>query len=189
MNNPLQTGFEWLYKNFRTNTARMLIWTGVAGWGLSSLAQVGAVLFNSKITKEQKSFLVPQECLDAFVNVGSFFLVTQAARKIVSKMASTGKIAPSKVRKFLTKNKDLYGDKIGKLDLDLDKVLAKHNDFPKEEYYSYKNYITTLGTVGASVLSSNIITPIVRNTLASDVQKKYINNRPNPVKPTTSMKI
>lgn len=187
-NSPIQKGFEWIYNNFKTNTAKMLIWTGVAGWGLSSLAQIGAVVFNPKIPREQKSFLVPQEFLDAAVNVGSFFLVTQATRKIISKMASTGKIAPMKVRNFLTKHKGLYGDKIGKVDFDLDKILAKHTDFPKDEYYSYKNYITTLGTVGASVLSSNLITPVVRNSLASDVQKKYINNRPNPM-PNTNMKI
>ena len=92
-------------------------------------------------------------------------------------MASTGKIAPTKVREFLNKNK-VYGDKVGKLDLDLDEVLKNEPKFPKDSYYSYKNYATTLGTVGASILSSNIVTPILRNAAASDVQKKYLNNRP-----------
>lgn len=174
---PFQKGLEWIYTNFKKNTATILVITGTIGWGLSSLAQIGAVLMNPKISKEQKSFLVPQEFLDAVVNIGSFFLVTQATKKIVSKMASTGKIAPTKVREFLNKNK-VYGDKVGKLSLDLDEVLKTENKFPKDSYYAYKNFATTVGTVGASIVSSNIITPIVRNSMASNVQKKYLNNRP-----------
>lgn len=176
-NSPLQKSLEWVYNNFKKNTATMLVVTGTIGWGLSSLAQIGAIIFNPKIKKEQKSFLVPQAFLDAAINIGAFFLITQSTKKIVSKMASTGKIAPTKVREFLNKNK-VYGDKVGKLDLDLDEVLKNEPKFPKDSYYSYKNYATTLGTVGASILSSNIVTPILRNAAASDVQKKYLNNRP-----------
>ena len=117
---PLQKGLEWVYNNFKKNTATMLVITGTIGWGLSSLAQIGAVIINPKIPKEQKSFLVPQEFLDAVVNIGSFFMV----------------------------------------------------------YYAYKNFATTLGTVGASIVSSNIITPILRNSMASNIQKKYLDNRP-----------
>ena len=177
---PFQKGLEWVYNKFKKNTATMLVVTGTIGWGLSSLAQIGAVMFNPKISKEQKSFLVPQEFLDAVVNIGSFFMVTQATKKIISKMASTGKIAPTKVREFLNKNK-VYGDQVGKLSLDLDEVLKNESKFPKDSYYSYKNFATTVGTVGASILSSNIITPVIRNTMASDIQRKYLNNRPqNP---------
>ena len=68
MNNSLlQKGMEWIYTNFKKNTAKMLIWTGVAGWGLSSLAQIVAIMINPKISKEQKSFLVPQEFLDQHI--------------------------------------------------------------------------------------------------------------------------
>lgn len=183
---PLQKGLEWVYQNFKRNTAKMLVITGTIGWGLSSLAQIGAVLFNPKISSEQKSFLVPQEFLDAVVNIGSFFLITQGTKKVISKMASTGKIAPQKVRAFLDKNKELYGNKVGKLSLDLDEVLKTESKFPKESYYAYKNYVTTLGTVGASILSSNIVTPIVRNSMASDMQKKYLTNKPQS---SGSMKI
>ena len=51
MNNGiLQKGLEWVYQNFKKNTATMLVVTGTIGWGLSSLAQIGAVLFNPKIS-------------------------------------------------------------------------------------------------------------------------------------------
>ena len=186
-NSSLQKGLEWVYQNFKKNTATMLVVTGTIGWGLSSLAQVGAILFNPKIKTEQKGFLVPQALLDAAVNIGAFFLFTQTTKKIISKLASTGKIAPNKVRDFLNKNKDVYGDKVGKLSLDLDEVLKKEPKFPTESYYTYKNYVTTVGTVGASIVSSNIVTPIIRNYMASDLQKKYLNYRSQ--QPSGDMKI
>lgn len=177
MKNPFKSALNWIATNFRKDASKMLIWTGVASWTLSSLAQISAVLFNPKLSKEQKSFLIPQEFADAAVNIGSFFLVTQVAKKSVSKLFSTGKFAPSKVRKYLDKNKDLYGKKIGKLDFDLDEVLKKDNLFPKDEYWACKNFGTTIATVGAGILSSNIITPIIRNNMASRMQKNYINHK------------
>lgn len=165
---------EWVAKNFRKDASKMLIFTGVAGWSLSSLAQICGIVFNQEIPKEQKLFLIPQELSDAAVNIGSFFLVTQMAKKTVSKMFSTGKLAPKQVRAYLDKYKDLYGKKVGKLDFDLDEVLKKTSDFPKDSYYTCKNFGTTIATVGAGILSSNIITPIVRNHMASNMQKKYI---------------
>ena len=92
-------------------------------------------------------------------------------------MASTGKIAPTKVREYLNKHKDLYGDKVGKYDFDLDTVLKGDTTFPAKSYYGYKNFVTTVGTVGAGILSSNIITPVIRNATASRVQKNYIANK------------
>lgn len=177
MNNPFKSVLNWIATHFRKDASKMLIWTGVAGWTLSSFAQISAVLFNPKFDNEQKSFLIPQEFADAAVNIGSFFLVTQVAKKSVSKLFSTGKFAPSKVRKYLSEHKDLYGKKVGKLDFDLDEVLKKDTLFPKDEYWACKNFGTTIATVGAGIISSNIITPIIRNNMASSMQKNYINNQ------------
>lgn len=185
-NSLFQKGLNWVYNHFKKNTAKMLIYTGVAGWALSSIAQIGAVACNPKISKEQKSFLIPQEIWDMFINVGSFFLVTLTVKKMCSRLASTGKFAPEKVRNFLNKHKDLYGDKVGKLDLDLDLVLKNHKDFPIESYYAYKNKITTIGTVAAGVVSSNIITPVVRNVMASNAQKKYLDKKTHLAQPAPS---
>ena len=193
MANPLYTALDWVAKNFRKDPSKMLIVTGVAGWGLSSAAQICGIAFNRKIPKEQKSFLIPQEIADAVVNVGSFFLITQSVKSLVSKLFATGKFAPSAVRNYLKKNDDL-AKRVGKLDFDLDKVLKQNKTFPKNEYYACKNFYTTLATVGAGVLSSNIVTPLIRNYSASKMQKSYLNktNSPqtvNPYKPSSGMKI
>ena len=177
MNNPFKSILNWVAKNFRKDASKMLIWTGVASWSLSSLAQISAVLINPKISNEQKSFLVPQELADAAVNIGSFFLITQMAKKSMSKLFSTGKLAPKSVRAYLKKHKDLYAKKVGKLDFDLDEVLKQDKLFPKDQYWACKNFATTVATVGAGILSSNIITPIVRNEMASTMQKNYINTQ------------
>lgn len=170
---------NWISAKFKEDASKMLIWTGVAGWTLSSVAQIGAVLFNSKISNEQKSFLIPQEFADAAVNIGSFFLVTQGAKKVVAKMFKTGKFAPKTVREYLNKNKDLYGEKVGKLDFNLDDVFAQKTGAPKEAYVACKNFGTTLATIGAGILSTNVITPIVRNEMAANMQKKYIDKTQN----------
>ncbi len=177
MANPLHSALNWIAEHFRKDASKMLIWTGVAGWTLSSLAQIGAVLFNPELSKEQKSFLIPQEFADAAVNIGSFFLVTQFAKSTVSKLFSTGKFAPKSVRNYLKKHKDLYADKIGKLDFSLDKVLKQDHLFPDKSYYACKNFGTTAATIGAGILSSNIITPVVRNYMAADMQKNYLNSK------------
>ena len=69
----MQTSFfekmlESFYNSIKKDSARMLIYTGAAGWTLSSLAQVCGILFNPEISNEQKSFLIPQELADAAVN-------------------------------------------------------------------------------------------------------------------------
>ena len=174
MANIFQNVLNWVAKHFSKDASKMLIFTGVAGWTLSSLAQIGAIIINPNISKEQKSFLVPQELADAAINIGSFFLITQVAKKTTAKLFSTGKFAPQKVREFLDKNKELYADKIGKIDFKLDNVLKTTKDFPANEYYSTKNFYTTLATVSAGIVSSNIVTPIIRNKMASKMQKNYL---------------
>lgn len=178
--NIFQKSLEWIYQNFKKDTSKMLIFTGTAGWALSSIAQIIAVVANPKISPEKKSFLIPQEFMDAVVNIGAFFGITMFAKKTAARLCSTGKFAPKAVREYLNKNMTLYKDKIGKMGFDLDEVLKGDKKFPADSYYSYKNYVTTLGTVGASILSCNIVTPLIRNATASRVQKSYIERKNNP---------
>ena len=56
--------------------ADMLFYTSILGWALSSAAQVVAVVCNEKLSKKEKSFLVPQEIFDGVLNIGTYALVT-----------------------------------------------------------------------------------------------------------------
>ena len=184
-NSFLEKNLHWICEHFKKDTSKMLIVTGTLGWTLSSLAQMCGILGNNKISAEQKSFLLPQELMDAVVNVGAFFTITMLTKKFIARMATTGKIAPQSVRDFLNKN-SIYKDKVGKLDFKLDDVLPKDSDLFKS-YESHKNFVTTMGTLGASVISCNIVTPLIRNATASRVQKNYIDmNKKQPYNLPTS---
>ena len=123
----------------------------------------------------------------SFVNIGSFFLVTQATKRTVAKLFSTGKFAPSNVRKYLENSP--FKDKVGKLDFKLDTILKQDKTFPAESYYTCKNFGTTVATITAGIVSSNIITPTIRNALATKMQKNYINNKQeNPYKNSYTQK-
>ena len=64
-----QKALEWTYNHFHESTGKMLIYTGAIGWTLSSASQIMAIVLNPKISKEKKSFLIPQESMDAFTNI------------------------------------------------------------------------------------------------------------------------
>ena len=171
---PPQKILEWIAKHFENDSSKMLITTGVLGWALSSAAQIGAILFNKKISDKEKSFLLPQEFMDAITNIGLFLVFTLSTKKLVSKLFSTGKWTTKNVRTYINKNENLFKDKIGKLDFNIDDVLAKTTPALKEEHTVAKNLGTTLATVGAGIIASNVITPFVRNKSAAKAQKNYI---------------
>ena len=173
-----QKKFNWICKTFKDDTSKMLIFTGALGWVLSSVAQVVGIYANSEISDDKKSFLVPQEIIDGAINALTFIGITTIAKRGIEKMASTGKTTTLSVRNFLKQHPDLEA-KVGKWELNLDRVIPK-NTYAYKSYCSHKNFITTMGTLGASVLSCNIVTPIIRNAMASKVQKNYIDMKNNP---------
>ena len=188
-----QKPLEWIYRTFKDDTSKMIIGTGTLGWILSSLAQLGAIMRNPELSSEKKSFLLPQEGMDALINIFGFFFLTMLTKVGIKKLASTGKVASSTVREFLN-NHPIYKDKVGKVDFNLDNVLKDNPNYKHiyDSYSSYANYITTLGTIGASVISCNIITPVIRNKTASRVQKTYIDMQKNPTayaKPSSDMRV
>ena len=178
LNDFFQKQFNWLFTSFKDDKSKMLIVTGTLGWCLSSAAQIVGIYRNPEISDEKKSFLVPQEMMDGVINALTFIGITTFAKKFIEKMASTGKIAPQSVRDYLSRHPEL-NEKVGKIDFNLEKVLPQNLDAFKS-YKSHKNFVTTMGTLGASVLSCNIVTPLIRNATASTVQKTYIDMKHNP---------
>lgn len=160
-----------LYKNYGENPGKMLVHTGVLGWILSSLAQVSAVVFNDKISVEQKSFLIPQEIADAGVNILSFYLITSSFKGVASKLVSTGKLTTKPIKDILEKTKDFKN--IGNISFNIEKDLKNFQDI-KSEYRSFKNGVDVIASVVGSVISCNIVTPIVRNQYAAKKQKQAI---------------
>ncbi len=164
-----------LYKRYGENPGNMLVHTGVLGWVLSSLAQVGAVVFNDKISTAQKTFLVPQEIADAAVNILSFYVITSSIKRLASKLVSTGKLSTTSIREFLkkegvtSKNRNNI-DCIGNIKFNIEKL----DNFPKikDEYLSFKNGIDVTASTLGSIISCNLITPVARNQYAAVKQKQ-----------------
>ena len=167
---------ENLWKKYSKDPAKILVQTGTAGWALSSAAQIIALLMNDKISTKEKTFLIPQETFDAIVNIGSFFLITSGIKKFSSKLITTGKIAPKNVRNYLDNSP--FKDSVGKLSFDIERDLKGLPSFNEHrpQYNAFKNIFTTGSTIGASILSCNIVTPIVRNKLASFSHNTIVKN-------------
>lgn len=161
-----------MYKNYGENPGKMLVHTGVLGWILSSLAQVSAVIFNDKISPEQKSFLIPQEIADAAINILSFYVITSTFKNAASKLVSTGKLTTKPIRDFLTKQGVNANEHIGKLNFNIEKM-ANFSDI-KDNYKPFKNGVDVVASTIGSIISCNIVTPILRNQYASKKQKQTL---------------
>ncbi len=168
-----------LYKNYGENPGKMLVHTGVLGWILSSLAQVWVVVFNDKISPEQKTFLIPQEIADAAVNILSFYVVTSSVKNLASKLVSTGKLSTKNIRAFLAKeginakSKDKSKlECIGNINFNIEK-LDNYSEI-KGEYKSFKNGVDVIASTIGSIVSCNIITPVLRNKYAAIKQKQAL---------------
>lgn len=165
-----------LYKNYGEDAGKLLVHTGTLGWILSALAQVSAVIFNDKISPDQKSFLIPQEIADACVNIASFYLVTNSIKGIGAKLVKTGKLRTPHIEKFLKKYNLFKKLPNGKLASDFNLNIKAHPHFNEisKDYNAFNNGIGIVtGTIG-SVFSSNIITPIIRNDIAAHQQKQIL---------------
>ncbi len=162
---------EFVAKHYGKDTGKMLIHTGVVGWILSAAAQVMAIVVNDKIPKEQKMYLVPQELADAGVNILSFYAITQSAKSLASNLVKTGKLLPKSICGIL-ESKGL-SDKIGKMDFNVFEDAGLSATATKR-LESFKSGVDVVATTVGSVLSCNIVTPLVRNEIAANRQKDLV---------------
>lgn len=171
-----------LCKMYGNNPSEMLLHTGAIGWVLSSLGQISGIITNNKISPEQKMFLIPQEGADAFVNIVSFYTLTSGVKFIGSKLARTAKICTKDVTKLL-KDRGLVLEKgqlreHGKVyagDWDFDITKLKHYKFNIDPVFEpFKKGVEVISALTGSIISTNIVTPVIRNYYAAKRQKDII---------------
>lgn len=173
MGNPFKGILDKIAKAYAGKSANMLITTGIASWVLSSAGQIYGILKNPKIDKKEKKFLLPQEVMDAVVNIISFGCITLMAKKVTGKLYKTGKWATPNIRKFLNEHKSEFDKTIGTAEFDIEQAFKKYNENELHgEYKKVEGHATLLATILGSILASNIVTPIGRNYVASKMQKK-----------------
>lgn len=178
---------NYLYKHYGQESGKLIVHTGVVTWTMYSLAHVGAILFNDKIPKEQKKFLVPREIADGALNIVAFYAITNTLKNISSRLVSTGKWSNAAIRNFVKKNPSAEV-KMGELSTNLPKTYKGNEDF-YNAYSPFNNGLGMLSTTLGSVIACNVGTPFIRNYYGAKQQKKSLEREKMKVYPRTSMKV
>lgn len=160
---------DYIFDKWSKDIGAVLIWTTIGGWVASSSAQILGIMRNSKYSKEQKNFMIHQEIGDAAINIGSFFIITTPLKKLATKLVKTGKITSFAIKRPIKKHGDIK--QLGNYDFDIKKLPYFSSELEKP-FNSFNNFMGTSAAVLGGILSSNILTPILRNRYASDCQAK-----------------
>lgn len=157
---------NFIYDRCSKDIGAIIIGTTTAGWVASSAAQTLGILHNSKYTNEQKKFMVNQELADATINILSYFAITLPIKYTAAKLVKTGKIISGPTKDIIKAHKET--SKLGHFDFNLTKV--PYFSELEKTYSSFSNFMSTGSAVLGGVISSNLVTPILRNRFASKKQ-------------------
>lgn len=172
-----------------TKMGDIIIFTSVAGWMASSAAQVYGIATNKNYTHEQKKYMITQEVWDAITNIGLYFGITKSMTWITSQMVKSAKLAPKSIIDFMRRtgiaqNRGVFG-------FDITQARGFEQAGLRSTYNAFKCFADASAATIGGVISSNIITPVVRNQIAAYRQNKYkarnmanMNNVEQPQQPT-----
>lgn len=135
-----------LYEKFakNDNTARLIIVASTGCMILASIANLIGISIDKKTTKKEKLFLLPQEAADGVLNIGLYYFCSEAMRKAAVKAVDSGKI--------------------------LFKDVAKNSP----EFIKGREGVALVASIIGSIVSSNIITPIIRNAIGAKARSKML---------------
>lgn len=172
-----------------TKMGDIIIFTSVAGWMASSAAQVYGIATNKNYTHEQKKYMITQEVWDAITNIGLYFGITKSMTWITSQMVKSAKLAPKSIIDFMRRtgiaqNRGVFG-------FDITQARGFEQAGLRSTYNAFKCFADASAATIGGVISSNIITPVIRNQIAAYRQNKYkarnmanMNNVEQPQQPT-----
>ena len=185
---------DFAYKHFAHDMGSFLLVTGIIGWVASCFNQTVAIVVNKKIPNKDKKFLIPQEVADGLVNTILFALFTRSFTKFGEKLVHSGRMATKELANYYKTTKidgktidSLIGTKVdvlkknGKIvkkDFNIAEAMAKidpkeESDFSKK-YWPFATGVSfAFSTIGA-VFSCDLVTPLVRNKIASIRQKSSL---------------
>ena len=200
----MQNFIQYMYDYYSKDCGKLLVHMGALATLFGSIAQVMAVITDKKLDKDQKKFLLPQEGADAFVNVTMTYTVCDLIKRLGDKIVEKGKFLTDDLGKAIINIKpelasnikdwkniittaDLKNHKLTEL-LNNPKLLnvfkgcsddTIKNVMPAVDKAldiaeTHKNNVGIVTSIAASVLAANIITPYLRNIIASKLQKRSI---------------
>ena len=194
---------EFVYRHLEKGSGAMILMTSMLGIAMSSVAQTFAILLNDKYSVPQKAFMVPQELTEGCITVLSMFLITKPIQKITKMFTKTGKILSKDLIKYaekhelLSKRGDLkfdFAESINDIikgveksdkfirtsNAEKTKMLSEHKD-ALHSFNVLEDSTSAITTTAGSILSTALISPLLRNYSASYYQKinmDYYNNLP-----------
>lgn len=174
---------DFMWENYSKDGGKMLIHMGALGWFIASGAQLLALITSKKIDKEDKKFLIPQEAADGIVNFSMFYILTDTTQRIITKAIEKGKITNPEITDIINKiakENNTTGNELLKTK-NISDLLTDPQD--KKLFKQFKGGVDIITTIMASVVACNIVTPIIRNKVASWIKnkndKKQLSNKPD----------
>ncbi|MDD3594441.1 MAG: hypothetical protein PHX18_07430 [Candidatus Gastranaerophilales bacterium] len=161
------------------NRAAFLKNVSTVGWVLSCLAQVGAIIINDKIPSKEKKFLIPQEIMEGVVNVALFWCLTSRATDWGRKLVLTKKFIPKSLAPHLKDFKP-KSFKVEKLQQEFFNHVRKTCPNNFAEAHNAIEGIGLITSIIGSVVACNLVTPIIRNKLASIYQTWKLKKQGKP---------
>lgn len=173
-----------LYETYSRDPAKMMVHTGTVGWTLSSAAQLWNVISSDKFTSNEKKFLIPQEALDALVNITLFYTITNSCKNISSKLVKSGKLLSKELRTYVAEH-PVDGLNLGDISTNLSK--SYEND-PKffNMYQPFSNGVNMVVNTIACIVASNIVTPYVRNYIGAKEQRHLLSKEKRQLNPLST---
>lgn len=167
-----------IFDSYKDDTSKLLIHAATASWTLASIANVVGISCSKKIDSKQKKFLIPQEIADGATNIGLFIIITESLTKLAGKLADNGKIVFKEYAKDANGNilKDAGG-----------KFIKQAVEKGSEVFKSRKGGLQIVASLIGAVVSSNILTPIIRNQYAASRQKAALKLEESKIVPGPSL--
>ena len=180
MHHPFVDKLELYIINHLDSASTMLIFMGIIGTITSSIAQQIRIKSNPKLPKDTKTFLINQERNDCMLNAGLTWLTGTSSKQIVKYLTNKGYLLNDSVRqgsdavgalyqlshKQLSKSGFFKAAKEGAQELNI-------IQFPglKRRFDRCQEGLSIIATIGAAILTTNLLVPILRNKLSKPAPK------------------
>ncbi|EKE03686.1 MAG: hypothetical protein ACD_20C00168G0003 [uncultured bacterium] len=145
--------------------AAFLKYSAAINFSIGSIGLIAGMLINDKIPKKEKRFMIAQESVEGVLDLGVFLGLATGFEKFGKSLVEKGKLLPA----LDGLNKAQVKDKVVKF-FKQPHVLSDVNESTIRNFVKGTEVATSL--IG-TVVAFNIVTPLIRNFLASKIEKKF----------------
>lgn len=191
-----------IFKNYAKDSGKLLVHIGTGVTVIGASAQVGMLLADKQIEGHTKKFLVNQEIITSGACIALYYSICEGVRRGVNKILESGKLLtenaasyissvnpentdskPENWKNVFTKDEMKKGLSYNLEHITESKVYKNTKNELKsqtlemskraaEVFHNYKNGVSVLAVLAASVFAGNIAGPVIGNILASLPAKK-----------------